>query len=151
MPTDQPRSLDDCLRWLDSVDRAASVNTTGAWPLSTILEHLAQSVEMSIDGYPVAKGALFQNTAGRAAFNVFRWRGRMRHGLAQPIPGAPMLGAGADWQAAAQRLRGAIARFEAHQGTLEPHFAYGALSKQDYALAHCMHIANHRDEIVVQP
>jgi hypothetical protein len=140
--------MPDCLRWLDGIEAAPSVKTTGAWPLSTVLDHLAQSIEMSLDGFPQPKSALFQATAGRAAFAVFRMKGRMNHGLDQPIPGAPSLAAGADWKPAAQRLRRAIARFEAHDGPLKPHFAYGALSKADYALAHGMHIANHQDEIV---
>ena len=141
-------TLTDCLAWLDSIERAPAVETTGAWPLSTVLEHLAQSIEMSMDGFPQAKSPLFQATVGKAAFGVFRWRGRMSHGLAQPIPGAPSLTAGAEWRPAAQRLRSAITRFDAYTGPLKPHFAYGALSKEDFALAHCLHIANHRDEIV---
>ena len=141
-------TLQDCIRWLDALEAAPSVKTTGAWPLSTVLDHLAQSIEMSMDGFPQSKSALFQKTAGRTAFAVFRMKGRMSHGLDQPIPGAPGLTAVADWKPSAQRLRRAIARFESHQGDYQPHFAYGALSKGDYALAHGMHIANHQDEIV---
>ena len=114
-----------------------------------MFEHLAQSIEMSIDGFPQPRSALFQNTAGSAAFAWFRWRGQMSHGLAEPIPGAPALGAGADWSPAAQRLRTAINRFNAHTGPLKPHFAYGALTKPEFALAHQMHISNHQDEIVL--
>ena len=146
MPT--PPTLPDCIRWLDTLEAASSVHTTGAWPLSAVLDHLAQSIEMSIDGFPHAKSALFQATAGRAAFAVFRAKGRMNHGLDQPIPGAPSLAAGAEWTPSASRLRRAIARFEAHDGALKPHFAYGAMSKADYAVAHGMHIADHRREIV---
>lgn len=147
---DEPRvqSLDGALRWLDGLERSPAVRTTGAWPLSAVLDHLAQSIEMSLDGFPQPKSELFQRTAGSAAFAVFRWRGRMSHGLAEPIPGAPALAAGADWKPPAQRLRQAIGRFQAHQGALKPHFAYGALSKGDFALAHAFHIANHQDEIV---
>jgi hypothetical protein len=137
----------DCLAWLDTLERARAVHTTGAWPLSSVLDHLAQSIEMSIDGFPQPKAALFQMTAGRAAFAVFRARGKMSHGLAEPIPGAPPLDIGGDWKPAARRLRAAIARFQSHPGALKPHFAYGELSKDDYALAHCMHIANHQEEI----
>jgi hypothetical protein len=141
-------ALAGTLQWLDDLERASSVRTTGAWPLAAVLEHCAQSIEMSVDGFPVHKGALFKSTIGKVAFGVFRSRGRMNHGLGEPIPGAPALAAGADWRPAARRLRDAIARFDAHAGPLQPHFAYGTLSKDDYALAHAMHIANHRDEIV---
>ena len=143
------QTLDDSLRWLDRIEKAGSVKAVGAWPLGAVMEHLAQSIEMSMDGFPQPRSALFQGTAGSAAFAYFKWRGRMNHGLAEPIPGAPALGAGADWKPAAIRLRQAITRFNGHGGALKPHFAYGALSKPEFALAHSMHIANHQDEIVL--
>ena len=145
----QVRSLDDSLRWLDRLEAAARVTATGAWPMGAVLEHLAQSIEMSMDGFPQSKGVLFQSTAGSAAFAFFKWRGRMSHDLAEPIPGAPALGAGADWKPAALRLRQAIVRFNEYSGPLKRHFAYGALSKPEFALAHSLHIANHQDEILV--
>jgi hypothetical protein len=141
------QSLADALRWLDALERAGSVTTIGAWPPGAVLEHLAQSIEMSMDGFPQMKSPLFQGTVGSAAFAVFKWRGRMSHGLDDPIPGAPALQAGANWKPAAQRLRAAIQRFNGHTGAMKPHFAYGALSKPDFALAHSFHIANHQDEI----
>ena len=144
------RSLDDSLRWLDRLQRSRNVKAIGAWPMGAVLEHLAQSIEMSMDGFPQPRSALFQNTAGSAACAWFRWRGQMSHGLAEPIPGAPALGAGADWAPAALRLRTAITRFNAHSGALKPHFAYGALTKPEFALAHQMHISNHQDEIILQ-
>ncbi|MEO8023442.1 MAG: DUF1569 domain-containing protein [Polaromonas sp.] len=148
---DQPKvqSLDDALRWLDKLDRAGSVRATGAWPMGAVLEHMAQSIEMSLDGFPQPKSAAFQATAGAAAFAIFKWRGQMSHSLSEPIPGAPALGAGADWRPGAVRLRAAITRFNGHTGLLKPHFAYGALGKADFAMAHALHIANHQDEIVL--
>jgi hypothetical protein len=146
---DKVQSLSDALRWLDQLEAAPDVKTTGAWPLSSVLEHLSQSIEMSLDGFPQAKSALFQNTVGAAAFTVFKWRGKMSHSLAEPIPGAPALTSVPQWRPAAQRLRAAIGRFSGHAGVLKPHFAYGNLSKADYALAHTFHIANHQDEIAL--
>jgi hypothetical protein len=145
------QSLDEALRWLDKVEQAASVKTTGQWPMVSVLEHMAQSIEMSLDGFPQPKSALFQNTAGAAAFAFFKWRGHMSHSLSEPIPGAAVLSPEGDWHAASVRLRNAIARFAAHQGPLKPHFAYGALSKADFSRAHTFHIANHHDEIVLVP
>ena len=106
-----PRSLKECSAWLDTLERARSVRTTGAWPLASVLDHLAQSIEMSMDGFPQPKGALFQMTAGRAAFAVFRARGKMSHGLAEPIPGAPPLDIGSDWKAEFDFLRQAFDKF----------------------------------------
>lgn len=143
------QTLDDAQRWLDRLEKSSKVTATGAWPMSSVLEHLAQSIEMSMDGFPQPKSALFQSTVGSAAFAVFKWRGQMSHALDAPIPGAPALTAGADWKPGAQRLRAAIARFNGFSGALRPHFAYGNLSRADFALAHAFHIANHQDEVVV--
>jgi hypothetical protein len=144
------QTLAQAIAWLDTLQAPqAQIKTTGAWPLVAVLEHLAQSIEMSLDGFPQPKSALFQNTVGAAAFAVFGWAGKMRHGLDEPIPGAPALTTQGDWNPAAQRLRQAIARFDAHTGPLQAHFAYGKLSKTAFAQAHVFHIANHQDEIAV--
>lgn len=147
--TPKVQSLDDVLRWLDRVDRATQVRSTNAWTMRAVLEHLAQSIEMSMDGFPQAKSALFQATLGSAAFAFFGVRGRMSHGLTEPIPGAPALAQVGDWKPGAIRLRAAVQRFQAHTGALQPHFAYGALDRADFARAHTLHIANHQDDISV--
>lgn len=143
------QSLADALRWLDKLERANAVRASGAWSLGAMLVHTAQSVEMSMDGFPQPKSAAFQATAGAAAFAFFKWRGEMSHSLSEPIPGAPALEQVSDWRAGSLRLRTAITRFSAHTGPLKPHFAYGVLDKADFALAHSLHIANHQDEILV--
>lgn len=140
-------NLADALHWLDAMEAGAPAKMSGAWPLPSVLDHLAQSIEMSMDGFPESKSALFQNTAGAGAFAYFKWRGRMSHDLAAPIPGAAALATGA-WQVPAKRLRDSINRFQAHKGLLKPHFAYGELDKADYAIAHTLHIANHQDELL---
>ena len=146
---DKVHNLSDALRWLDALQLSNSAQTTAGWPLGAVLEHLAQSIEMSLRGFPEPKSALFQATAGAAAFQFFKWRGKMSHGLAEPIPGAPALNPQASVAAGALRLRTAIGAFNGHTGALMPHFAYGNLSRSDYALAHSLHIANHQDEIVL--
>jgi Protein of unknown function (DUF1569) len=148
---DMPKvqSLDEALRWLDRLDKAVSVKSTSAWTMGAVFEHLAQSIDMSLDGFPEPKSLLFQNTVGSAAFAVFKWRGKMSHGLTDPIPGAPALAQPDDWKPGALRLRTAIARFNSHTGPIKPHFAYGTLSRSDFAMAHAMHMANHQDEILV--
>ena len=151
---DSPKvqSLDDALHWLDrleKLDKNTRVASTTAWTLAAVFEHLAQSIEMSLDGFPEPRSALFQNTAGAAAFTFFKWRGKMSHGLTEPILGAPALAQIDDWRLTAPRLRAAIMRFSRFNGALKPHFAYGHLSREEFSLAHAFHIANHQDEIVV--
>lgn len=139
-------TLADAMR---EVDRLASASVSAlppatAWNWSQTLEHCAQSIEFSLQGFPAPKSALFQNTLGSAAFGVFALRGRMSHNLAEPIPGAPALDASTpDAAVALARLRKAVKDFAANVGPLHPHFAYGALSKTQYEHAHAMHLANH--------
>lgn len=121
---------------------------TGAWNVAQVLNHAAQSVEYSLDGFPALKPELFRSTVGRLAFAVFDARGQMSHPLDQPIPGAPEVPAQAPLDAAVQRLLAAFDRFEAHTGALQPHFAYGLLDKPAYERAHLMHLANHWAEFV---
>lgn len=147
--TPKVQSLDDVMRWLDKLDRASQVQSNTVWKMSAVLEHMAQSVDMSMDGFPEPKSALFQATLGSAAFAVFRLRGKMSHGLTEPIPGAPVLPQSDDFKPGIAHLRNAVQRFQTHAGPLRPHFAYGALSRADFALAHTLHIANHQDEITV--
>ncbi len=147
--TQKVQSLDQVLRLLDYLPQAKTLQSSNGWTMNAVFEHLAQSIEMSMDGYPQAKPVWFQATVGPAAFSVFKLRGSMTHGLAEPIPGAPPLQQVSNWQAGATRLRAAILRFQQHKGVLQPHFAYGKLSHTDYALAHTMHVANHQDKIQI--
>jgi len=113
------------------------------WNLSQVVQHLAQSVEFSMQGFPVLKGTWFRSTVGSAAFAVFNSRGAMSHSLDEPIPGAPALDATQALNTSVQRLLAAMDAFAQFNGTLRPHFAYGELTKPQYERAHLMHLANH--------
>lgn len=136
------RSLDEARRAVAPLAEHP-LRTTGAWNLAQVMNHVAQSVEYSLDGFPEPKGALFQATVGHLAFALFDARGQMHHSLDQPIPGAPPLPAEAPLPEAVTRLLAAFDRFERHSGALQAHFAYGALDKPAYTRAHLMHLANH--------
>ncbi|WP_161974582.1 DUF1569 domain-containing protein [Piscinibacter terrae] len=141
------RDLPTALRTLDSL-RTTPMKMRSGWDLPHVLHHAAQSIHGSIDGYPHPKPAWFQASIGSAAFSVFGARGRMNHGLQDPIPGLPTIPDGLELQPAIHDVMQALQRFDQHTGPLAPHFAYGALDKSDYARAHLMHIANHWDLIV---
>jgi hypothetical protein len=137
------KTLDAALAELTRLAQAPTLTPHTAWNWGQTLNHLAQSIEYSMTGFPEAKSALFQRTVGATAFQVFAWRGRMSHPLDDPIPGAPSLGPGTDTAAALARLQNAVHAFQQHSGPLQPHFAYGALDKNAYEQAHAMHLANH--------
>ena len=117
--------------------------SSGGLNWAQTLVHCAQSIEYSMIGFPALKSRIFQATAGAAAFAFFEFRGRMSHDLMAPIPGAPMIEADSNALQALARLRAAMHAFADWQDALHPHFAYGALTKSQYELAHAMHLANH--------
>ena len=135
-------------RWLDGL-LAAPHRSTTAWPLAHVLEHAAQSIDYSLDGYPQLRAPWFRASLGALAFAAFARRGRMSHGTTEAIPGAPAL-AIADLPSAVARLAQALERFEAAPPgrRLAPHFAYGELRRDDYRRAHLLHLADHAREIV---
>jgi hypothetical protein len=114
----------------------------GPWSLGQVLVHCAQSVEFSLTGYPKARGWLVRRVIGPRVMAGFLRRGAMTHDRAAPIPGAPPLGEPTLAEGIA-RLRSAIAAFDAHQGPLAPHFAYGEVDKASYEKLHAMHVADH--------
>ena len=122
------------------------ITSTGQWPLARAFEHLAQSIEFSMIGYPIMKSEFFQNTAGSIAFSVFNARGKMNHGLDEIIPGEVIRKVPLTVSQALTRLVKSLEDFNDFSGVLKPHFAYGQLTKQQYALAHVMHINNHFEE-----
>lgn len=127
--------------WLDQLEQMPAFTRSG-WTLPVVLQHLAQSIEYSIEGYPQMQPIWFQASIGALAGQAFQRVGRMHHDLEAAIPGAPVLEE-IDKAAAAQRLRSAMSRFERHRGPLQPHFAYGELDHAAYARAHWMHLADH--------
>lgn len=123
--------------------RGRALSTREGWSPFKVFSHLAQSIELSIKGYPEHKSPAFQHTAGATAFFVFSTAGAMRHSLTEPIPGAPVIADNGDVEAALNRLLQALNTFSAYEGKLAPHFAYGELSKPEYAQAHVMHVRDH--------
>lgn len=126
-----------------------TIATSGAWQAARTFDHLAQSIEFSMVGYPELKSGLFRHSVGKLAFSVFQANGRMTHGLDEAIPGEVIQQANTDPLASRNRLITALETFDAFTRPLEPHFAYGSLSKKDYALAHVMHVNNHFEEFQI--
>ena len=142
----QRLDLKQLLSFLNSLS-VESLVTEGEWGLAQIFNHAAQSIEFSIQGYPQHKSDFFKETIGPLAFKAFSVWGKMSHGLAEAIPGAPILIASQLPREGLARLIQAIDQFDQYQGDLKPHFAYGVLSKQEYELAHVLHLNNHFEEV----
>jgi len=123
---------------------AAEILAPGSvWNLSQTVQHCAQTIRYSVDGYPRLRSAAFRATAGRLAKRVFLARGATKHSLAAEIDGAPPLLADRPVATAVAELQQAVARFAAHQGPLAPHPAYGRCTHRQYDRLHAMHLAEH--------
>ena len=136
--------LDTLLAKLAAQLQAGKLPKPQGGPLTwaQVLNHVAQSIDCSLDGFPKHKSWLFQKVIGRAALRQFLGSGAMRHDRAAGIPGVSAL-VDADAAAALGRLQAAVARFAAHQGPVAAHFAYGAVTKEQYAQLHAMHLRDH--------
>ncbi|GBF39795.1 DUF1569 domain-containing protein [Leptospira johnsonii] len=134
---------------LEKILRSKTIIPYGKWDPSQILLHCAQSIYYSIKGYPENKSEVFQNTLGKIAFWNFSRKGKMSHDLNAPIPGADVLRSGVSLSDSVLELKKAISTFSNYNGEFAPHFAYGKLTKQEYELAHAMHIANHLDYVTI--
>lgn len=117
------------------------------WNLPQMLQHAAQSIEFSMQGFPEMKSAAFRRIAGNAAFAFFNARGAMSHTLDEPIPAAPPLDAEKSLKGSVERLLAAMDAFAKHPGQFAPHFAYGELTREQYERAHLMHLANHWQQL----
>jgi hypothetical protein len=125
-----------------------NLHIDSAWSIGTVLSHCAQSIRYSISGYPQMKSAFFRGTIGFLVFSIFSLRGKMNHGLEEPIPGAEKIELQLPFELGKKELLEAIQNFEATQvENLKPHFAYGELNKKDYDSAHALHIKNHFERI----
>ena len=139
-------TIDVGLRQLEHFSNKPIIHL-GQWTPYQIFSHCAQSVEYSMSGYPEQDSALFQNTVGKLVFSYFTSKGNMSHGLTDPVPGAPPLEVNEDTASALVRLRKALTNFKNYQGKLEPHFSYGQLTKEEFTVAHIMHLNNHLEEL----
>ncbi|WP_076540989.1 DUF1569 domain-containing protein [Shewanella sp. UCD-KL21] len=159
-PAPKPLTIDNVLSQIAQLLAAAVIDskpeqaakdtlstTSVDWDLNQIFTHCAQSVEYSMTGYPQHKAEAFKHTIGASAFALFSAKGKMIHNLAELIPGAPLISKQADYLLALKRLQQSLVDFQQYTGQLQPHFAYGKLSKHEYALAHVMHFNNHMQQI----
>ncbi|RVU41984.1 DUF1569 domain-containing protein [Rheinheimera riviphila] len=130
--------------------RGKEIKHSGAWSASEVFQHCAQSIAGSLDGYPEQKSPLFQLSIGKLALSTFQAAGAMRHPLAEPIPGMAVLNSQLPTAQALELLISQLERFlQNTDEMLQPHFAYGTLSKSNYQAAHWLHISQHLSELTV--
>ena len=126
---------------MPEVDRllAAGHATAGRWSLGMICEHLATSVNLSLDSPPADAPATRAQAVGRRLF--FR---APSFPEGQDPPFAVQLPAhDADPVAAAGSLRLALGRLAAHAGPWPAHPVIGPLTRAEWLAFHTRHAAHH--------
>jgi hypothetical protein len=139
-------SLNDALRRIEEFSKHGLEPKSGHWSLYKTLNHGAQSIEFSLQGYPAHKSSLFKQTAGKLALHIFLAKGSMSHDISMPIPDAPNIESDGDAMQGFTRLETAVQSFWNHQGAFKEHFAYGKLTKEQYDKIQALHLANHLTE-----
>lgn len=134
--------LDDALAEIDLIEQNPPVELQQEWTLYKILNHLAQSCEYSMTGYPEQYSSFVQSIS-KLMFNNYKKNGYMIHNLTDPVPGAPDIPDEGNLADAFLRLRNSIFDFQNWTSATFPHFAYGDLSYEDWELAHAFHMADH--------
>ncbi len=135
-------NLDEALFEIDLIEANPPIEMQQEWSLYKVLHHLAQSCEYSMTGYPELQPAAVQAVA-KLVFNTYVEQGFMTHDLGAPVPGAPAIPDSGLLAPAFARLRRAIYSFKDFTGELQPHFAYGELTRVEWELAHSFHMADH--------
>ncbi|MCG6140338.1 DUF1569 domain-containing protein [Leptospira mtsangambouensis] len=126
------------------------IQVAGNWSPGKVFTHCAQSIEYSLNGYPEMKSSLFRGSVGKIAFSVFAFKNKMNHGLEEPIPGAEEISNATELKVGITRLIKAIDDFsKTKESSLRPHFAYGELTKEEYDVAHSLHIKNHMERVLL--
>ena len=128
---------------LDEVQRLATgaVKASGQWSAATIVQHLAESIDRSIDGFGVRAPAEARARARAARDQMLR--DGIPVGLAAPpelrhlLPD-PSIG----WDDALAHLRAAMGRLH-HEPMTAQHPYFGHLSPEQWVQYHCRHSELH--------
>lgn len=115
--------------------------TTGVWSYYQILDHCAEGIESSMDGYKGSAPWLIRKTIGQMMKHKTFLQGFMDHGGLNPT--APKTREEGDEKKAQERLFNAINRFKNFTGKLQLHPFFDELSREEFEKLHSYHIANH--------
>ncbi len=140
------RDLDDVARDAETL-HAGGYDRVGNWDLAQVCGHLAEWLRYPVEGFPrpplPIRAMLWgmRKTIGpRAMRKVLDARAFPEGGptMRQTIP-AP----GGDEGAAVERLRQAVARFQAHEGPYHPSPFFGTMSREECRRLQLIHGAHH--------
>jgi Protein of unknown function (DUF1569) len=134
-------SLDDIAAEVERLAASKSVRAVGNWSSGQVLQHLTQTMENSIDGFPI-----FVPVPVRWLLRTFMKRRfltkSMPPGFKLPPKAEKMLPPPTDWNVALANFRRAMQRVKS-EVRRSPHPAFGPLTVEEWEQVHCRHSELH--------
>ncbi|MFN9076930.1 MAG: DUF1569 domain-containing protein [bacterium] len=133
------------LAQIEAADRAGTLRVTGNWTAGEILDHVAKTIEFSIDGFPPES-----RVAWPVRIVARLMKGRMTSGktlpagLKLPRESAAFLPkSGTSTADGLARLRRVVERLDAGARCVHPSPAFGAMSHDEWMRLHLAHAQLH--------
>ncbi|WP_165219910.1 DUF1569 domain-containing protein [Aquisphaera insulae] len=136
------RSLADVMPEVDRL-LLGGYTPSGRWSLGQICQHLARTMQSSLEGEAGRFPRIFRRTIGAFIARRVIARGRMPEGIPLPRSGALTPQDGPEDRAEAEALRGAIRYFAGLPDTPIEHPVFGPLSRHQFEQLQCIHCAHH--------
>lgn len=141
------RSYDDVLAEADALSTGGYAKT-GQWGLGQMCEHLAKTMERSLDGFPSRLPWPMRLVA-----RTFVLGGILKHrpfNRRFPAPKYLEPAGSPDDSAGLVRLKAAIGRLKAHSGPMQPHPVFGNVTPEQWREIHLWHSEHHLSFLVPQ-
>jgi hypothetical protein len=120
---------------------AKEYERAGNWGLGQVCNHLAATMEMSLDGFPSLMPWPVRVVARRFALKKVLQHEPFRR--TAPAPAYLLPPESNDDRVGVERLRAAIARLKAHVGEMKPSPVFGQLSPEEWREVHLWHCEHH--------
>jgi Protein of unknown function (DUF1569) len=134
-------SLDDILAEVERLAQSKGVRAVGNWSSGQVLQHLATTMENSIDGFPS-----FVPAPVRVFLRLFMKRGfltkPMPPGFKLPARAGNMLPPPTSWETSLGNFRRAMQRVKT-EALRSPHPAFGPMTVDEWEQIHCRHSELH--------
>lgn len=144
---DEELSIDFALKTLDKFSNTTIVHL-GQWNPYQILTHCAQSVEYSMSGYPEHDSDLFKNTVGTLVFSFFSPRKNVSW-VNGSCSGSASYRNQRRFNKCVGSIRESLDGFSRLPREVRTTFSYGQLTKEEFTIAHVIHLNNHLEELTV--
>ncbi len=133
-------SYDDILADAEALG-ARGYDRAGAWGLGQACDHLAKTMDRSLDGFPELKPLPFRVLARWVALGAI-----LKHRQSNrrfPAPSYLLPTDAADDRAGLDRLRSAVGRLKAHAGPMHMHPVFGNVTPEQWREIHLWHSEHH--------